>query len=37
MKNKFLKIFYLIIVFIILLGTTQVNATLKTFSEKPSY
>ena len=37
MKNKFLKIFYLIIIFVILIGATQVNATLKTFTGKPSY
>lgn len=37
MKNKFLKIFCLIIVFMVLIGTTQVNATLKTFTGKPSY
>lgn len=37
MKNRLLKIFYLIIVFVILFGCSQVHATLKTFTNKPSY
>ena len=37
MKNKLLKIFYLIIVFIILFGCSQVHAGAVSISEKPSY
>lgn len=37
MKNKFLKIFYLIIIFIMLFGVSQVHATIVDLPETPSY